>query len=79
MVGLSSAALICLIHRGQIEVQLTRMFGLELGGLQLHHHMALEPRVIEKQINEELVAFSPPAGTAARQRQSRCPAPAESA
>jgi hypothetical protein len=43
------------IHGGQVEIQLPGVLGLELGSLQLHDHIALEPRVIEQQVDEELL------------------------
>lgn len=43
------------IHRSQVEIQLTGVFGFEGCGLQLHDHIALESGVIEQQVDEEFI------------------------
>ena len=56
MVGLSCSLLDLAIHGGQVEAQLPQVFGLELAGLEFDHHVAAQLEVIEKQVDEELVA-----------------------
>jgi hypothetical protein len=36
-----------LVDRAQVEVQLARVLGLELDGLELQHYEAAQPQVIE--------------------------------
>jgi hypothetical protein len=74
--GLVVRGLDLLVHGGQVEIQLTRMFRLEGRGLQFHDHVALEPRVIEKQVSEELIAFDLQPELTPHEGESRCPVPA---
>jgi hypothetical protein len=43
-----------LVDRAQVEVQLARVLGLELDGLELQHHEAAQAQVIEEQVDVEV-------------------------
>lgn len=41
------------IYRRQVEVELAGILGLELANLEFHHEEAVEPHVIEEQVQVE--------------------------
>lgn len=43
------------VHGGEIEIELPGVFGLEGGGLELHHHIAFEADVVKQQIDEKFI------------------------
>ena len=59
------------IDSGEIEIELTDMFGLERGGLEFNHHIALEAGMIEQQVDEKFVTANVQPELAANESKAR--------
>lgn len=58
------------VDRRKVEVELSRVLRLERGGFELDDDVALQTRVVEKQIDEELVAADLDAMLTAYEREA---------
>ena len=56
MVGASCSVPHLVVHGGEIEIHLARKLRLERLHLQIHHHEAAQPQMVEQQVEREILA-----------------------
>ena len=54
--GVGLCAFHLAVHSGEVKTQLAQMFGLEFVGLEFDHHIAAKLEVVEKQVDEKVIA-----------------------